>query len=98
MRSKLKLARKSAGLKQEELAERIGVTKSFISYIESGRMNPSLNVAFDIAEILNIDIDETGKIFEAFQTMLRKMPIKDVYHIARVFSVDFDPNGIFKED
>lgn len=99
MRTKLVLARKNKGLTQDQVAEQIGVTKSFVSYIENGRMNPSLKVAFDIAKLYGIEIDPTGKIFKAFSFgRLSILPIKDLYHVSSVLGVEFDSNEIFKED
>lgn len=97
MRSKLAEARKAMGMKQEDVANKIGVTKSFISYIENGRMNPSLNVALQLAELYNIEIDPTDKVQQAFLT-LGRLPVKDIYHVASVFGIEFDSNGFFKED
>lgn len=43
---------------QAELAERIGVTRQTIIAIEQGRYSPSLEVAFKIARVLGVALDE----------------------------------------
>jgi putative transcriptional regulator len=43
---------------QAELAQRIGVTRQTIIAIEQGRYSPSLEMAFQIAQVLNVPLDE----------------------------------------
>lgn len=45
-------------LTQAELARRIGVTRQTVIAIEHGRYSPSLEVAFQIARVLDRRIDE----------------------------------------
>lgn len=43
---------------QAELAERIGVTRQTIIAIEQGRYSPSLEMAFRIARVFDVPLDE----------------------------------------
>jgi putative transcriptional regulator len=43
---------------QAELADRIGVTRQTIIAIEQGRYSPSLEMAFQIAQVFNVPLDE----------------------------------------
>jgi putative transcriptional regulator len=43
---------------QAELADRVGMTRQTIIAIEQGRYSPSLEVAFKIARVLNVPLDE----------------------------------------
>ena len=43
---------------QAALAERIGVTRQTIIAIEQGRYSPSLEIAFQIARVFNVAVDE----------------------------------------
>ena len=43
---------------QAQLAERIGVTRQTIIAIEQGRYSPSLEVAFQIARVLKVPLDD----------------------------------------
>lgn len=43
---------------QEDLAKKVGVRRETILHLEAGRYNPSLKLAFDIAKIFNVTIEE----------------------------------------
>ncbi|HEU5470213.1 MAG TPA: helix-turn-helix transcriptional regulator [Actinophytocola sp.] len=43
---------------QAELAERIGVTRQTIIAIEQGRYSPSLEMAFQIARVFDVGLDD----------------------------------------
>lgn len=43
---------------QAELAERIGVTRQTVIAIEQGRYSPSLEMAFRIAKVFGVPLDE----------------------------------------
>lgn len=43
---------------QQELADKVGVTRQTIASIEKGKYSPSLELAFKIAEVFNKTIDE----------------------------------------
>jgi putative transcriptional regulator len=43
---------------QAQLAERIGVTRQTIIAIEQGRYSPSLEMAFQIARVFRVQLDE----------------------------------------
>mgnify|MGYP002626703496 CR=1 FL=1 len=51
--SNIKKFRKEMGLTQEELANRVGVSRQSINAIENGRMSPTLILAFRITYALN---------------------------------------------
>ena len=43
---------------QADLAERIGVTRQTVIAIEQGKYSPSLEVAFQIARVLGVPLDD----------------------------------------
>jgi putative transcriptional regulator len=45
-------------LTQAELAERIGVTRQTVIAIEQGRYSPTLEMAFQIARVFGVSIDD----------------------------------------
>ena len=51
----IKERREQLGISQKELAEKVGISKSFLCDIEQGRSKPSIDTALKIAEALNID-------------------------------------------
>jgi len=58
MRTRIKEYRAKYNLTQEELARLVGVRRETILYIEKGRYNPSLKLAYKIAKVLNATIEE----------------------------------------
>ena len=54
----LKSIRKERNLSQEELADKVGVTRQTINMIEKGNYNPSLNLCIAICRALNKTLDE----------------------------------------
>lgn len=50
----IKERREELGLTQKELAEKAGITQSFLCDIEQGRSKPSIDTAVKIADALNI--------------------------------------------
>ena len=55
-RAVLKRHREQKGLSQNQLAKQLGLTQTFVSEIERGRKNPSLEQFFRICEALDIQI------------------------------------------
>lgn len=58
MKNKLEMLRKQLGITQEELANKIEVSRQTISSIETGRYDPSITLAFKIANFFNKKIEE----------------------------------------
>ncbi|OBK80437.1 DNA-binding protein [Mycolicibacter heraklionensis] len=52
----LRAVRKQRGLTLEGLAERTGLTKSYLSKIERSRSTPSIAVAIKVAQALDVDV------------------------------------------
>ena len=50
-------ARKRANLTQEELAERVGSNKSYISRVENGKTEPKVSTFYRIAGALGLSVD-----------------------------------------
>lgn len=58
MKNRLEEIRKQRGLKQEELAEILEVSRQTIGSLENGRYNPSITLAFKLAKYFNLSIEE----------------------------------------
>ncbi len=52
---------------QAELADRIGVTRQTIIAIEQGRYSPSLEMAFQIAQVFGVPLDDVFQYPDADQ-------------------------------
>jgi len=57
MKNKLKVYRAMHDLTQEELANKLGVTRATINAIEKERYDPSLRLAFKIARFFEVAIE-----------------------------------------
>ena len=58
MKNRLEELRKKLGITQEELADRLEVSRQTIGSLESGRYNPSIVLAFKLARFLDVTIEE----------------------------------------
>ncbi|MFT4304269.1 MAG: helix-turn-helix transcriptional regulator [Candidatus Woesearchaeota archaeon] len=65
MKTRIKELRARYNLTQEQLAEKVGVRRETILFIESGKYNPSLKLAFQIANQLKSKIDEVFLLDES---------------------------------
>lgn len=55
---KIQRIRKKANLTQEELAEKVGISRAYMGYIEQGRYSASLEVIEKIAKQLKVKMSE----------------------------------------
>ena len=58
VKNRLEELRKKRGIKQEELAEAMEVSRQTIGSLENGRYNPSIILAFKLAHYFNLSIEE----------------------------------------
>lgn len=63
MKNRIEELRNSKGVRQEELAKAMGVSRQTISSLENGRYNPSITLAYKIAKYFDRTIEEVF-IFE----------------------------------
>lgn len=58
MKNRLEEIRKERGIKQEELAAALEVSRQTIGSLENGRYNPSIILAFKLARYFNMSIED----------------------------------------
>jgi putative transcriptional regulator len=58
VKNRLEQIRKDRNIRQEELAERLAVSRQTISSLENGRYNPSILLAFKIARFFGMNIED----------------------------------------
>jgi putative transcriptional regulator len=58
MKNRLKELRAELDWTQADLAQRVSVSRQTINAIEKGKFDPSLPVAFRLAKLFNLKIDE----------------------------------------
>ena len=58
MKTRIKEFRAKLNLTQEELADKVGVRRETIVFLEKGKYNPSLKLAHDVAKALRSRIED----------------------------------------
>jgi putative transcriptional regulator len=58
MKNHIKQLRKNKGMRQEDLARELGVSRQTIIAIENDKYNPSLELAMKMARLLNTRVEE----------------------------------------
>ncbi len=58
MKNRIEEIRKSKGIRQDEFAKKMGVSRQTISSLETGRYNPSIFLAYKIAHYFGMTIEE----------------------------------------
>ena len=58
MKNKLEALRKQRGVRQDDLAQALGVSRQTVISLEKGKYNPSLALAFKLARYFAMPIEE----------------------------------------
>ncbi|MBQ1576123.1 MAG: helix-turn-helix transcriptional regulator [Oscillospiraceae bacterium] len=58
MKNRIEEIRRTRGIRQEEFAKAMGVSRQTISSLETGRYNPSIFLAYKIARYFSMTIEE----------------------------------------
>ena len=58
LKNNLKIARVQVDLTQQQLAEKVGITRQTISLIEKGKYNPTLKLCLNICYAVNKKLDD----------------------------------------
>lgn len=58
MENRIKELRKKVGLRQEDVANKLGVTRQTINAIENNKYNPTLELAMRLAKLLQTSVEE----------------------------------------
>ena len=58
MKNRLEEIRKERGIKQEELAAALEVSRQSIGSLENGRYNPSISLSFKLARYFDMSIED----------------------------------------
>ena len=57
-KTRIKEFRARYDMTQEDLAKMVGVRRETISFLERGKYNPSLKLAYEVSKVLKTSIDE----------------------------------------
>lgn len=67
--------RKKQGMTQEELSGKMGIGPKYLSSIERGKENPTLNILISLSQALQVDLGEIFKFVEIEDFSKRKILI-----------------------
>lgn len=56
--TKIKLARIAKNMTQQDLADRVGITRQTINLIEKNKYNPTIKLCISMAKVLEKSLDE----------------------------------------
>ena len=73
MKNKPKVFRTMHDLTQEELASKLGVTRQTVVSLEIGKYDPSIGLAFRIARLFNVKIEDVFE-YEGHSGEFRGLP------------------------
>lgn len=75
----IRALRQNAGLTQQQLADKLGVTKSTVSYYEQAVRFPSTDVIVNLAEVFHITTDQLLGLEPKSQTLdVTDLPEEDI--------------------
>ena len=58
MKNRIRVLRAEKGWSQADLAEKVGVSRNSINAVENGKFDPSLPLAFRIADVFELKIED----------------------------------------
>lgn len=76
--SRIRTIRKSKGLTQEALSEMMEINPKYLSSIERGKENPTLNTLLSLADNLGVDLGEIFGVLQAEDPVASKEMILSV--------------------
>ena len=62
MQTRIKELRARDGLTQQQLADKVQVRRETIVFLEKGKYNPSLNLAYKISQVFELSIEEVFQL------------------------------------
>lgn len=58
LKNRVRQLREERGLTQKQLGEKVNVSRQAINAVETGKFDPSLWLAYDIAQLFDMSIEE----------------------------------------
>ena len=65
MKNRVRQLREERGLTQKQLGEKVNVSRQAINAVETGKFDPSLWLAYDIAQLFDMSIEEVFDVKES---------------------------------
>ena len=70
--------RSQKGITQEHLAGKMGISSKYLSSIERGKENPTLNTFITLSEALNVDLGEIFRFIQIEDSSKRKSMVQSL--------------------
>lgn len=90
LNAQIKKYRKSLNLSQEELAEKVYVTRQTISNWENGKSYPDIHSLLLLSSLFNVSLDQLIKgDIETMKEMINEQEVKEFNHYGNIYTVHF---------
>ena len=86
MKNRVRQLREEQGLTQKQLGEKVNVSRQAINAVETGKFDPSLWLAYDIAQLFNKSIEEVFDFKESERRWL-KNPMANAVYVALITAI-----------
>ncbi|TFF94736.1 MAG: transcriptional regulator [Promethearchaeota archaeon] len=90
MKSRVREIRDEKDLTQQELADLIGVSRQTIHYIEKGDYNPSLILAYKIADVLGTPVNDLFYREAIIRDELESLSVREVKELAEDLNMTYE--------
>ncbi|UCC20243.1 MAG: helix-turn-helix transcriptional regulator [Promethearchaeota archaeon] len=90
IKSNVKEYREALGLTQQELADKVGVSRQTIYYLEKGDYNPSLTLSFKLTEILEKPLELIFYQDPIIKDILEGKSLADLREVAKVAGINLE--------
>ena len=87
MKNRVRQLREEQGLTQKQLGEKVNVSRQAINAVETGKFDPSLWLAYDIAQLFNKSIEEVFDFKERAEMRWLKNPMANAVYVALITAI-----------
>ena len=90
VKSRIKEIREELGMTQIDLADKVGVSRQTIYFLEKGTYNPSLTVSFRISEVLKKPLNEIFYQVPIIKDFIEEQSLKDLKRLADKINREYE--------
>ena len=90
VKSRIKEIREELGMTQIDLADKVGVSRQTIYFLEKGTYNPSLTVSFRISEVLKKPLNEIFYQVPIIKEFIEEQSLKDLKRLADKINREYE--------
>jgi putative transcriptional regulator len=90
IKSKVKSLREKLGFTQQELADKVGVSRQTIYYLEKGDYNPSLTISFKLTEIFQKKLENIFYQEPIIKDILEDKSLAELKEVAETAGISLE--------